>query len=271
MHVRSLQIQTDLMLRAFAGEVIDRGTHIVVRTPDNPTFRRGNCLVFPGPPTAEDLAGWRQVFADEIGTPPEVTHLAYTWDALHGQEGATGAFVDAGFKRYELATMTATRLAPPTRPQSPCEIRDLRGDDDWAQWIDLGVARNLALPLDEQEGPGYRAYLHDSSRHCQTMVDAGWGRWFGAFVDEQLVASMGLFVRDGIGRFQSVETRPQFRRRGLATQLLRHVAEEGFAAMGAETLVIVADVDDVAMGIYATAGFAETERIVQIERVDRST
>ena len=41
--------------------------------------------------------------------------------------------------------------------------------------------------------------------------------------------------------------------------------------MGAETLFIVADVDDVAMGIYATAGFAETERIVQIERVDRST
>ena len=28
----------------------------------------------------------------------------------------------------------------------------------------------------------------------------------------------------------------------------------------------MADVDDVAMGIYATAGFAETERIVQIER-----
>ena len=54
MDIRSLGFRTDLRLLEMTGSVIeDRGTHLVVRTPDNPTYFWGNFLLlrqlpFPG-------------------------------------------------------------------------------------------------------------------------------------------------------------------------------------------------------------------------------
>ena len=52
MHVRSLAFRTDLALLERGGtEVTDRGTHLVVRTPGNPTFYWGNFMLLSEPPT----------------------------------------------------------------------------------------------------------------------------------------------------------------------------------------------------------------------------
>jgi ribosomal protein S18 acetylase RimI-like enzyme len=268
--IRSLQIQTDVMLRTFEGERTDRQTYVVVRTPTNPTFRWGNFLVFPTAPSTEDLTRWPQIFADEMSGTAGVNHVAVTWDALDGDLGASDAFVAAGYDRWTLATMSLRKLAPEQRPPTPCEIRDLQTDADWTEWIELAEAQNAVQPLHYREGPGHRGFVEKTCAGHRAMIAAGWGRWFGAFVDGRLASSMGLFVRDGLGRFQAVDTHPDFRRRGLATTLLRHVVSEGLVYMGARTLVIVADVDEAAIGIYAAAGFEITERIIQIERVDRS-
>ena len=257
------------MLRAFTGERIDRPTHVVMRTPANPTFRWGNFLVFPHAPTADDLVQWPQIFADEMQDVPGVTHVALTWDALDGDLGTSDAFVAAGYDRWTLATMTLTALAAQRRPPAPCAIRALATDADWAEWMDLAEAQNAAQPPQYREGPGHRAFVETTCAGHRAMISAGWGCWFGAYVDGRLASSMGLFVRDGLGRFQSVDTHPQLRRQGLATTLLRHVATEGLERMGARTLVIAADTDEAAIGIYADAGFTVTEQIIQIERVQR--
>ena len=51
MHVTSLGFRTDLSLLTASGSVIeDRGTHLVVRSPDNPTYFWGNFLLLAQPP-----------------------------------------------------------------------------------------------------------------------------------------------------------------------------------------------------------------------------
>jgi RimJ/RimL family protein N-acetyltransferase len=93
------------------------------------------------------------------------------------------------------------------------------------------------------------------------MERAGLGHWFGVFAvtddGEQLVADCGLFRDESgtLGRFQHVETHPQWRRRGLCRALIRAVCAHGFEAMGLQSLVIVADPDDVAIGLYESVGF----------------
>lgn len=259
------------MLRAATGEVIERDEYVAVRTPGNPTFRWGNYVVFSGPPAPGDLDRWTRVFAREVGRPPEVTHLAFTWDSPNAERGAVDEFAAAGFDVWETAAMSASRLAPPCRPATPCELRDLAGDLDWAAWESLLAAQNAAAPPDEREDPaGHRVFVARMAADWRRMIAEGRGRWFGAFVDGSLVSSMGLFVRHGIGRFQSVDTHPAHRSRGFATTLLRHVAAEGFGPMGARTLVIVADVDAPAHRLYRAAGFRPAERLVEIERVSRS-
>jgi ribosomal protein S18 acetylase RimI-like enzyme len=81
-----------------------------------------------------------------------------------------------------------------------------------------------------------------------------------------LLSSLGI-VADGSGlaRFQSVETRPDARRRGLASALV-HKAGHLALGRGARRLVIVADPEYHAIGIYRSLGFREAETQVQLTR-----
>jgi predicted GNAT family acetyltransferase len=78
---------------------------------------------------------------------------------------------------------------------------------------------------------------------------------------------MGLFrASEGLARFQNVETRPGARGRGLAGTLVHHVSRFGLDELGVHTLVMVADPDYLAIRIYRSVGFAETESMLLVER-----
>jgi predicted GNAT family acetyltransferase len=99
------------------------------------------------------------------------------------------------------------------------------------------------------------------------LVDAGYGAWWGAFEGDRLLASMGLFTASpGLARFQSVKTHPDARGRGLAGTLVHRVSRYGFEELGTRTLVMVADPEYLAIRIYRSVGFADTERQLQAER-----
>jgi predicted GNAT family acetyltransferase len=80
------------------------------------------------------------------------------------------------------------------------------------------------------------------------------------------VADLGLFVIDGVGRFQSVETLPEFRRRGICGTMVYQVANYGFERLGAKRLVMIADEFYHAAKIYESVGFRPTERQVGLEK-----
>jgi predicted GNAT family acetyltransferase len=68
-------------------------------------------------------------------------------------------------------------------------------------------------------------------------------------------------VHDGeMGRFQYVETQPDWRRRGLCRALIAWVCRDAFERLGLRRLVMCADPHDVAIGIYRSVGFAQVER-----------
>ncbi|UAC01756.1 GNAT family N-acetyltransferase [Dactylosporangium vinaceum] len=80
-------------------------------------------------------------------------------------------------------------------------------------------------------------------------------------------AGAGIFTDGhGLARFQSVETHPGFRRRGLDSAVIRHAGERALQRPGMHTLVIVAEPDNDGIRLYRALGFAETERQVQVYR-----
>ena len=59
MRIKSLGFRTDVALRVLEGaEVIDRGDHLVVRSPDNPGFWWGNFLLLDAPPGRGTADAW---------------------------------------------------------------------------------------------------------------------------------------------------------------------------------------------------------------------
>lgn len=261
--IRSLGYRTDLMLLSLGGSQIEQtGDHLVIRTPHNLTFWWGNFLLYDRPPASGEIADWQADFRTAF---PEARHMAFGIDAAMGQlEGAAPEFKAAGFELAPSTVMTAGQadLRPPERPNLQAEYRRLNGDDDWAQALALRLDCNEDL-----EAASYRLYAGRKAQEARRLAEAGHGGWFGAFVNGRMEAGMGLYTDgSGIARFQSVETRPSARHRGLASSLVHFVARLGFEAMSAHTLVMVADPDYLAIRLYRTLGFQDSETQLAIEK-----
>jgi ribosomal protein S18 acetylase RimI-like enzyme len=91
------------------------------------------------------------------------------------------------------------------------------------------------------------------------MVSAGLGAWFGTFVGDRLVGDLGIFCSGELARYQSVQTHPDFRRRGIAGALVYQAAIYALEDHNLETLVIVAEADSPAQRLYQSIGFQFTE------------
>lgn len=254
MNVRSLGYATDLLFTRFEGEVIDRGDYLVARTRDNPTFHWGNFLLFDGPPAEGDFDRWRELFAQEIGTMPGVGHVAFGWNS--GEEGLIEPFLKEGFVLNDNVTLAANKVHRPEKYCEQAEIRPLVEDWEWEAAMASKVEGRDPVFSEE----GFRDFSNRQMTMRRSMVQAGLGQWFGAFIDGRLAGDLGVFVFNGLGRFQSVGTHPDFRRRGVCGALVYHAASQALERMGATRLVMVADANYHAAKIYESVGFRQAER-----------
>ena len=261
MEIRSLGLRTHVGLLQLGGSVVeDRDDHLVVRTPDNPTYWWGNFVVLGSVPEPSTTSRWLGRFAEAF---PGARHVALALDTATGRVEQLAGFAAAGLTVETSTVMTARSVAPPPRPQRVATYRAFEGEDDWGQWVELRVACR-----DEQHSEAdIREYSLRQGGAYRRLAENGHGQWFGAFEGGRLLSSMGLFrASEGLARFQSVETHPEARRRGLAGTLVHHVSRFGFGELEAHTLVMVADPTHPAIRLYRSLGFADGESVLQAER-----
>jgi ribosomal protein S18 acetylase RimI-like enzyme len=264
---RSLAFRTDLALLRLAGSTVeDRGSYVAVRTPANPTFRWGNFDLLATPPAAEEVAGVLARYDTDL---PNGDFRTFGVDGTTDQSTALAPLTEAGLHMDAATVMTATTVHAPPRPNRSVLCRTLATDDDWAQRVEVSVAVNAA-DQDSSGGVGYRTFAERRAVADRALCEAGNGAWWGAFAGDRLVASMGLVdAGDRLARFQSVETHPGHRGQGIAGTLVHRVAAYGFDEMGARTLVMVADPDYLAIRVYRSVGFADTETQTLLEQRPR--
>lgn len=247
----------------FDGEIAEHEDHVVVRTPSNPTYYWGNCLILRDPPRDADLPHWLERFDQAIASrQPASRHLAFGIDAA-ALPDRLPSWRAAGIVEFD--DMAVLALRPAGLAPAPA-VRDVPGlewrrldlnTDDLRRAIEAQVAgRDPSF-----DAEGYRVFRDAAMRRMQAMQAAGCGAWFGAFVGQELVADCGLVHegRGGMGRFQNVQTQVAWRRRGLCRALVHRVCQHAFGAIGVRELVMCADPHDVAIGIYRSLGFARIE------------
>jgi ribosomal protein S18 acetylase RimI-like enzyme len=255
--VISLGYRTDLMLQVQGGsEIIDCGDFLAVCSPAEPSFWWGNFLLLSAPPQPGEAGRWLSRFAAQF---PGARHVALGIDGTDGR-GADDELQAAGLQAQRFTVMTAAAVHDPPHPSRAAVCRQLVSQDDWLQAAELRAACHLGEPGVD------RAFIEGRIAAQRAAVDAGYGSWFGAFQDGRLLSQLGLFGQDGVARYQNVETHPGARRRGLAGTLVCHAGRHGLELLGAGTLVMVADPGDVAIGVYRSVGFADTETQLGYER-----
>jgi GNAT superfamily N-acetyltransferase len=268
--VRSLGWRTDLMMRRLSGSVVtDQGDHLVVRTPHNPTHYWGNFLLLAEPPrTARGAHVWVDRFTAEF---PDAQHVALGVDDPAGDVGDPAWWEVHGLSVDRSAVLVLDGVAPRARPVRdaggpPPVLRRVETDQEWAALVDLREA------VDERAGdPGHRGYVVRRLAEARALASAGRGACFAAFLDGLPRASLGVFTDgSGVARYQTVETHPDFRRRGYAGALVAVAGRYALGELGASRLVILADPAYVAIHLYRALGFVEVERPAQLERAPAS-
>jgi ribosomal protein S18 acetylase RimI-like enzyme len=260
--IRSLGFRTDIMLLALQGSSIEEHDgYRVVRTPSNPSYHWGNFLLIDRDPHPGDMTGWVRTFEREF---PGVPHIAIGIDGTEPSAISTAEFEAAGVTPDAATALTATDIRLPERPNTEAEFRMLRADSDPDWDAALAVQWASYPPTDEDDGE-YARHKLAALRELQVR---GKGGWFGAFLDGRMVAGLGVFSDgSGVARYQTVDTHPDFRRRGLAGMLVYTAARHAVDELGATTLVIVADPDYTAINLYKALGFVGTETQMQLEKL----
>jgi RimJ/RimL family protein N-acetyltransferase len=188
---------------------------------------------------------------------PDVGHVAIGWESP--ETGDVTEWRAANYLIYENVVLAATRetLRPPPHPNGEVTIRPCVSDDDWEQAIRNQIdTREAHFSLES-----YSIFKRRQFARYREMTARGLGAWFGAFAGDRLVADCGVYTDGGeLGRFQSVGTREEFRRRGICGSLVSFAASHAFERLGASRLVMVADEHYHAARIYESVGFAPAEK-----------
>jgi predicted GNAT family N-acyltransferase len=263
----NLGLATDLFLHRETGMVESRDGYLVVRTPDAPEYFFGNLLVLERRPSASDLKPLEQAFAQLIGTPPLIAHRTFTWPESANADSIVtlDAFVERGYDAtvYRVLVATPDDIRP-VATNALIEVRPFDMQRDWDDWSRM----QLADMADPTAITSQRFMAHQQLAY-KRLIERGLGNWWGAFINDEQVGSLGLFFLDGIGRFQSVITGPEHRNQNVCKTLMSEVIRR--TAGRSDQLVIVADEAYHAGNIYEAIGFRQRGRLASLCQVPRNS
>lgn len=258
MELKSLALKTDLIFTKQDGEILDRGTYLVVRTTSNPNFFWGNLIIFESAPTTDVLDNWGKIFDKEF-TDSRIYHKTFAWDSE--EIGEIKPFEEAGYKLEKSVVLTATKnqIVAPVKQNLHIKIVPIK-ESDWHEVISVQSAIN----------PQYASFYAKQALAYQKMINKGMGEWFGAYLDDILVGSLGIFKEDNIGRYQIVNTHPTYQRQVICGTLVYKTAQYAFSHMGIDKLVMIADENYHAAKIYESVGFTPVEKMYGVCWSDKS-
>lgn len=265
MKIDSLAFQTELIFHKFTGIVFEYDDYVVVKTPTNPTYFWGNLVFFKNPPLDNSLSQWKMLFNDHFAT-MNVNHMTFAWDSIKGESGEIQPFIVDGFSLERSSVMVADNIVLPPKLNSELVVRPILTEEDWGAILENHVACR-AEHFDEKP---YRKFAARKISDYRLMIKKNKGLWMGAFLGNKLVGDLGLFVENGLGRFQNVGTHPDFRRQGVCSTLLYQTAIMALQKMNVNKLVIVADPLYHAIKIYESVGFKTTETFIGMCKYNKS-
>jgi GNAT superfamily N-acetyltransferase len=248
--------ETDLAIHELSGAIVDDvGDHLVIRTPLNPTFHWGNCVLARDPDAADDADRWVGVFRAEF---PEAGWVAVGLRRLAVDPGPWSVHGVELEQIEVLATGTAPRS---TALADGYEIRRLEGGD-WEQTVTLAVAENART--EEREKASYEAFSRVRAERSRVLCERedDVAAYFGAFAGGVLAAHVGIVCCGTTARYQNVLTDEPHRGRGLASHLVGVAARWG-AERGCDRWVIVTDAANPALRVYTGVGFERVGSNVQ--------
>lgn len=247
--MNNLGFHTDLIFLEEERQIIKFPNYLFVRSPNQPNYYFGNYLLLNGPPEYYNKAALENIFIQRFKD-KRINHFTFCWsgDVKKGIQ----PFLDAGYELDELTVLKVRKenLKKPQQRNNEIEIRAFRDDQDWKDWIQL---EHEGLKKGTEEV--FLSYIQGRAKVYQKLALQNKGNFYGAYVNNALVAAAGLFHDGKIGRFQSVRTKASFQRKGICKSLVYEISKNSLQKI--DKLVIAADKGYHALDLYRKLGFQD--------------
>lgn len=265
--VRAPGWRSDLGLHSALGslEELDEGWRCELPSvPDNPF---GNVLVLRGAPQTRTPQAVAALFDDRFEA-TAVAQLCVGWDDPGADVSTLRPFVARGFEVIDdvaLALQGTELDAGRTLAGNELQLRRLDLGHDTSRVLACELAVDAARPT--PYGP---AAVRRSVAWSRAVValrkptdgeeggkaaQAEIGGWYGAELDGQVVATLGIVSVGGEGRLQSVGTHPSHRNRGIGRALVAWAWRDAAARFDLDRLLLVTARDGDAARFYGRMGF----------------
>jgi len=246
---------------------------LAVRSPSNPGHYYGNLLVFDDAPGPGDRERWEHRFDDEFGGDPRVRHKTFVWDRIDGEIGhAHEEFAAHGYDLEHIVGLTAdlADVRPHPRENRSVSVRmldPLEGADEdlWAQMIAVQLGER-----DERiEEQALREHRRKRQGELRLLFRERGGGWYVALdaSGQQVLAGCGLVVHGGRVSIQAVDTAAAHRRKGICSRLLVEALHDLARRQPVGRVLIGADSEYHALGLYESLGFRRAERVTSLCRL----
>ncbi|MAE58734.1 MAG: hypothetical protein CME69_07625 [Halobacteriovorax sp.] len=253
--IKNLGYRTDFIFNKLDGTLEDRGDYLVATTTSNPNYFWGNFLFFKRPPKKGDFFKWKSLFEMELSD-PRIYHMAFGWDSFDANEADYKEFVENGFEFHQDIVLSSSDFIRPKQYNEKIEVRVI----DLNEYLPRCVEIQVASATKDMSKKTWQEFYTKSMKKYLSLIEKGHGKWFGAFVNDVLVGSLGIFKSGDTARFQLVNTHPDFQRQGVCSTLMYESCLYAMSKMNASELVIVAEENYHAVKIYQTVGFKEVQK-----------
>lgn len=255
--IKSLGYKTDFSLVSFKGRLSQKQNYLLVESMYNPSYFWGNLIFYKEAPKKGDYSKWVSDFKKEH-TNPSIYHMTFAWDSPEGEIGEIDEFLEAGFELEKGVVLSTDKIIKPTKYSEDIKVKALESDEDFRRCVQIQTAcGDTDLSKDKLE-----EFYSRQMDIYREMISAGKGYFFGAYKNDILVGSLGVFRCEDLVRFQIVSTDPNYQRQGVCSTLVYEGAKFALENMGIEKLVMVADEEYHAAKIYESVGFKPTEKLV---------
>ena len=270
-----LELRSDLITLPRDGALTRTDKGWAISTPSEPNHYIHNVLCFDNLPADKNvdaaIVDFRRAFPD-VST---ATHEAICWsiplDAPWVEVPA--AYVDAGFfaLRFSVLARSAQAAPPPVShlQREAFVVRELAADDvdAWNDVLALYAYVQFDGPMpDEVDDDLIESSVRDATVDpLRELVRRGRARMWVIVAGGEFVAAAPLVQQDSVARFQAIVTHPNWRGRGLCSQLIEHAIANCHGGRDVE-VVLVTEHGSAAERLYQQLGFTTVERSLHLVR-----
>ena len=252
-------VRSDLMVGGSLMQVTHHDYYSVIRTPTEPDYWSGNIIVINGEsvdPRAE-IALFRVAH-------PDAAHCRVMWDVPGmALDHVSAVLTPDGFDVSIVETLILNGEMRAVDVPDGIALRTIKTDQDWA---DFAVFQTESAIEEGRDMAVHAPFQTRRNAAKRAQNEAGFGAWFAAYDGDLMVGTLGMYVGEGLARYQAVETRASHRKRGISSALLRHAFEWARGQDPDAQVIIVADAQGDGGRLYRKMGFTLAEAVVEAHR-----